>query len=110
MRETERRRRCEEIYQLELARGASHIASCITAESTMRSVDEVLQDFARAHGVQDCQSFCKTLANRLHIRGCANAAKLVLEWTPLAQSCAAAEPGRETGHPSRGAREVRRRM
>ena len=40
MTKAERYRRCEEGYQLELARSASHISSCMTEESTTRCIDE----------------------------------------------------------------------
>jgi hypothetical protein len=92
MTKAERYRRCEEGYQLELARSASYIASCMTAESTTRCVDEVLRAFIRDRGAQDLPIFRQVLADRLQARRCANAAKLVLEWKPVARANVTADP------------------
>jgi hypothetical protein len=86
MTKAERYRRCEESYQVELARSASHIASCLTAESTIRCIDEVLQGFVRDRGAADLPTFRAVLADRLEARRCATAAKLVAEWKAVARS------------------------
>ena len=90
MTKAERYRRCEEGYQLELARSASYIASCITEESTRRCIDEVLRGFVRDRGAEDLPIFRQVLADRLQARRCVNAAKLVIEWKPVARTDLAA--------------------
>jgi hypothetical protein len=86
MKKAERYRRCEESYQLELARSASHIASCLTTESMNRCIDEVFQMFVRDRGAEDLPIFRTVLADRLEARRCASAARLVTEWKPVARS------------------------
>lgn len=90
MTKAERYRRCEEGYQLELARSASYIASCITEESTSRCIDEVLRGFVRDRGAEDLPIFRQVLADRLQARRCVNAAKLLIEWKPVARTDLAA--------------------
>ncbi|GAB7522401.1 hypothetical protein [Paraburkholderia sp. 2C] len=86
MTKAERYRRCEEGYQLELARSASYISSCMTTESTTRCIDEVLRTFVQDRGANDLPIFRQVLADRLQARRCADAAKLVIEWKPVARS------------------------
>jgi hypothetical protein len=93
MTKAERYRRCEEGYQLELARSASYIASCITEQSTTQCIDEVLRAFVRDRGTEDLAIFRLVLADRLQARRCANAAKLVIEWKPGARTDIAAGSG-----------------
>ncbi|MDQ7976778.1 hypothetical protein QYH69_05910 [Paraburkholderia sp. SARCC-3016] len=92
MTKAERYRRCEEAYQVELARSASYLASCMTAESMSRCVDEVLRALVRDRGADDLPIFCKVLADRLLARRCADAAKLVIEWEAAARSTIPATP------------------
>ena len=92
MTKAERYRRCEEGYQLELARSASHISSCMTEESTTRCIDEALRAFIRDRGAADLAIFRQVLADRLQARGCAIGAKLVIEWNPVAQPNVTADP------------------
>ncbi|SDC52606.1 hypothetical protein [Paraburkholderia lycopersici] len=61
----------ESAYSLELARGASHIASMLSAATQEAAVQEVLQEFVAAHGTPTLEAFCWLLAERLEKRGCA---------------------------------------
>jgi hypothetical protein len=90
MTKAERYRRCEEGYQLELARSASYISSCMTELSTTQCIDEVLRGFMQDRGAHDLPTFRLVLADRLEARRCANAAKLVIDWQPVARSTIAA--------------------
>jgi len=65
----------ESVYALELARGASHIASMLSAATQEAGVQEVLQEFAVTHGTAALDPFCWLLAERLEKRGCAAGAK-----------------------------------
>ncbi|HEY4806052.1 MAG TPA: hypothetical protein VIH96_25845 [Paraburkholderia sp.] len=65
----------ESAYALELARGASHIASMLSAATQEAGVQEVLQEFAVMHGTAALDAFCWLLAERLEKRGCAAGAK-----------------------------------
>jgi len=115
MTKAERYRRCEEGYQLELARSASHISSCMTEESTTRCIDEALRAFIRDRGAADLAIFRQVLADRLQARRCANAAKLVIEWKPVARTHTTADSATAAGSisalafpPARNARRALR--
>jgi hypothetical protein len=109
MTKAERYRRCEESYQLELARSASHIASCLTAESTTRCIEEVLQAFVRDRGAEDLAIFRKVLADRLEARRCARAAQLVNEWKPVARASNVANAASAANATQSAADDARRR-
>jgi hypothetical protein len=66
--------RYESAYSLELARGASHIASMLSAATQEAAVQEVMQEFVAARGTAGLDAFCWLLAERLEKRGCAAAA------------------------------------
>jgi hypothetical protein len=72
--------RCETDFQLELARGTSHIASSMTPDSVRQSIREALDGFVKLHGLTRLHEFREVLFDRLHVRGKGDAAKLVLEW------------------------------
>ncbi|CAB3800909.1 hypothetical protein LMG28688_05273 [Paraburkholderia caffeinitolerans] len=67
----------ESVWVLELARGASHIASVLSAETLDAAVHEVMQEFAAAQGSAELDAFCWLLAERLEKRGCAAGAARV---------------------------------
>ena len=70
-------RRCETDFQLELARGASFIASSMTRETLQRSIDETVREFSQTHGATDAFLFCNVLADRLSRRGRADAVAIL---------------------------------
>lgn len=66
--------RYESAYSLELARGASHIASKLSTATQEAAVQEVIQEFIATRGTAGVDAFCWLLAERLERRGCAAAA------------------------------------
>ncbi len=64
----------EAAYSLELARGASHISSMLSAATQESAVHEVMREFIATHGRAELDAFCWLLAERLDKRGCAAAA------------------------------------
>ncbi len=64
----------EAAYSLELARGASHISSMLSAATQEGAVHEVMREFIATHGRAALDAFCWLLAERLEKRGCAAAA------------------------------------
>jgi hypothetical protein len=58
----------ETAYQLELAVGASHVASMLYPESRNACIKELIVRFAATHGVADLQRFLIALAERLDAR------------------------------------------
>ncbi|WP_245616691.1 hypothetical protein [Paraburkholderia acidipaludis] len=68
---------CEDQYRLELARGASHIASTLSAESRVHAIAEVVDGFVLQYGENDLAVFLEVLANRLTLRGANEAAAAV---------------------------------
>ena len=60
-----------------LARGASHIASCLRAESVRNAIVDVAEDFVRNHGKDVERKFLITLAYKLEDRGKPEAAVAV---------------------------------
>jgi hypothetical protein len=61
----------ETAYSLELARGASHISSMLSAVTIEGAVQQVLQEFVATHGTVALDAFCRLLAERLDKRACA---------------------------------------
>jgi hypothetical protein len=68
-RRTTRQGRCEEQYQLELARGASHIASTTLVETRDQAISDVKDAFVHLYGNADLPVFLAMLADRLRGRG-----------------------------------------
>ncbi|MEX3941754.1 hypothetical protein AB4Y44_19775 [Paraburkholderia sp. BR10937] len=64
----------EAAYSLELARGASHISSMLSAATQEGAVHEVMREFIATHGRAALEVFSWLLAERLEKRGCAAAA------------------------------------
>lgn len=65
---------CESVYSVDLARGASHIASMLSAATQEAAVHEVMHAFVATYGAADFDVFCWLPAERLERRGCANGA------------------------------------
>ena len=67
-------------YALELARGASVIASTLTQSSSMQAIGETLSAFIANHGPEDLDGFVLILSERLIERGRADAAEMIRDW------------------------------
>jgi hypothetical protein len=68
----------EAVYSVELARGASHISSMLSAATQEAAVQQVLQEFVTAYGAptpEALEAFRWLLAERLEKRGCAAGAE-----------------------------------
>lgn len=61
--------RCRQKYEVELAQGASHIASMLYTDTLKAAVRETASVFADRHGRQDLQLFLSALAFQLEQRG-----------------------------------------
>lgn len=59
----------EYLYVVPLARGASHIASCLSTESRRNAIAEIADDFVRHHGKAAQEKFLFALAGKLDDRG-----------------------------------------
>ncbi|WP_086910479.1 hypothetical protein [Paraburkholderia hospita] len=70
-------------YNLELARGASVIASTLTEASLMQAVGETLSGFVATHGTEDLDAFVRILGERLNRRDRPDAAKMICSWQPF---------------------------
>ncbi|CAB3810813.1 hypothetical protein [Paraburkholderia fynbosensis] len=56
-------------YEMELSRGASHIASTLYEESMLAAVSETILEFEASHGRDDLKAFAHALLGRLEQRG-----------------------------------------
>ncbi|SAL82523.1 hypothetical protein AWB68_06553 [Caballeronia choica] len=61
--------RCRQKYEVELAQGASHIASMLYSDTLKAAVTETASAFADLHGRQDLRLFLSALASQLEQRG-----------------------------------------
>jgi hypothetical protein len=68
---------CEDQYRLELARGASHIASTLSAQGRAAAIAEVIDGFVLQYGETDLPVFLEVLADRLTQRGAKEAATAI---------------------------------
>jgi hypothetical protein len=68
-------------FKVELARGASHIASTLTPSSTTAAVAEVLDQFIVDRGAGGFEAFRLLLAEDLENRGCLQGAEVVKLYT-----------------------------
>ncbi|MBC8752379.1 hypothetical protein OKW43_005717 [Paraburkholderia sp. WC7.3g] len=64
-------------YEVELARGASHIASTLYEESMLAAVRETILQFEAPHGRDDLMTFAHALLRRLELREKPAAAKVL---------------------------------
>jgi hypothetical protein len=84
MKSSERNRisdevRCRQKYEVELAQGASHIASMLYPHTLRDAVQETVRAFAERHGREELRMFLPTLASELEYRGCGDAMPLIQE-------------------------------
>ena len=70
-------RPCRKTYELELARGASHIASMMYPSTINAALDETARAFVRRYGLGDLPVFLATLAEELIKRRRSEAAACV---------------------------------
>lgn len=83
-------------YEVELARGASHIASMLYEESMLTAVRETMLQFESRYGHGDLKAFAHALLKRLELRGKPAAAKVLqdfIECGRLAEEVPSARPG-----------------
>ena len=69
--------RPEDMYDVELARGGSHIASTQSPATLQAAVVEILEDFVTRYGTAASAEFLTLLAKRLEKRELPDAAALV---------------------------------
>jgi hypothetical protein len=67
-------------YEMELSRGASHIASMLYEQSMLAAVRETILDFEASHGRDDLRTFAHALLRRLEQRGKSVAGKVLREF------------------------------
>ena len=82
MKSSERNRiadevRCRQKYEVELAQGASHIASMLYPHTLRDAVQETVRAFADRHGREELRVFLSALASQLEYRGCDDAVPLL---------------------------------
>ena len=65
------------VYEMELARATSHIASTLHEHTTLAAVAEAIQDFQALHGRDDLTEFARALRGKLEQRGRSAAARLL---------------------------------
>ena len=66
--------------EMELARGASHIASMLYEHSIRAAVREILLQFEACHGPHDVKAFAHALLGRLEQRGKPEAVKVICDF------------------------------
>jgi hypothetical protein len=86
-------------YQLELARGASVIASMLSADNMAASIEETLSEFVSAYGTTDLKIFMLLLGQRLMARNRTDAANMLLTRAPASP---ATVTRRQTGRNAMG--------
>ena len=91
MKSSERKRiadevRCRQKFEVELAQGASHIASMLYPHTLRDAVQETVHAFADRHGREELRMFLSTLASQLEYRGCGDAVPLVQDVAQRADS------------------------
>jgi hypothetical protein len=78
--------RCRKEYQVELAQGASHIASMLVEQTIKAAVQETVHLFAARNGEQDVLIFLYALTTEMERRGRPEALKILQEVTERADS------------------------
>jgi hypothetical protein len=73
-------------YELELARGASHIASMLCEESMQTAVRETVLQFEATHGRDELKIFTHALARKLEERGRPKAVEALQRFVKRGQS------------------------
>jgi hypothetical protein len=83
-------------YEMELSRGASHIASTLYEESMLAAVRETILEFEASHGRDDLKTFAHALLGRLEQRGKPAATRVLqhfIERGRLPREVSSAPPG-----------------
>ncbi|PMS21947.1 hypothetical protein [Paraburkholderia rhynchosiae] len=65
------------VYEMELARATSHIASTLHEHTMLEAVAETILDFQALHGRDDLTAFALALRGRLEQRGKSAAARVL---------------------------------
>jgi hypothetical protein len=65
------------VYEMELARATSHIASTLHEHTMRQAVAETIQDFQALYGSDDLKAFALALRGRLEQRGKSAAARVL---------------------------------
>ncbi|CAD6559547.1 hypothetical protein LMG28727_06880 [Paraburkholderia kirstenboschensis] len=65
------------VYEMELARATSHIASTLHEHTMLEAVAQTIQDFQALHGRDDLREFALALSARLEQRGRSAAARVL---------------------------------
>ncbi|TCF96407.1 hypothetical protein BZM26_37895 [Paraburkholderia strydomiana] len=65
------------VYEMDLARATSHIASTLHEHTMREAVAESIQDFQALHGRDDLRAFALALRGRLEQRGKSAAARVL---------------------------------
>ncbi|MFP3557502.1 hypothetical protein SB861_43470 [Paraburkholderia sp. SIMBA_049] len=78
-------------YQLELASGASVIASMLSTQNTAAAIEETLSAFVSAYGTTDLTIFTQVLGQRLAARNRTDAADMLFTLTPSSPTSAAGQ-------------------
>lgn len=92
-------------YQLELARGASVIASMLSAENLAAAIGETLTAFESAYGTTELHIFIPLLSQRLVNRDRSDAANMLVAWNPVSHASDLAEVASRHGKPRSGRAE-----
>lgn len=101
MKAAKRKRSSDDVRRLtgcevELARGASHIASMLYVHSIRAAVRETLLQFEACYGPQDVKAFAHALLGRLEQRGKPEAVKVLHDFIDhgrLPEQTSGASPG-----------------
>ena len=80
-------------YEIELARGASHIVSMMYEETIHAAVRETVFLFEVLHGRDDLNAFAHALIGRLEQRGKPEAVKVLQDFIKRGRSPGIGEPG-----------------
>lgn len=79
-------------YQLELARGASIIASMLSIENVTTAIAETITGFISVHGARDLNVFIQLLTERLVRRNRPDAAAILAAWKTAPSAPGASNP------------------
>jgi hypothetical protein len=80
-------------YEMDLARGSSHIASMLYPESIHVAVKETVLLFEARHGRDDLKTFLHALIKKLEQRGKPEAVKVLQDFIKRGRSPGIGEPG-----------------
>ncbi len=97
--------RCRKEYQVELAQGASHIASMLVEQTIKAAVQETVHLFAERNGIQDVPIFLYALMTEMERRERPEALKILQEVAERADSADFAQYLKTLASPKPAVRE-----